>query len=124
MLDMNPEIRARWAAALRSGTYRQGHHALHQQQLDGDKFCCLGVLCDLAVKAGVQVDVFRNGETSYDGFPDILPPSVAAWAGLDGPNPYLTTYGRAGELNDGDECGNALTFAEIADLIDGGDSDA
>lgn len=41
---MNPELKAKWVAALRSGKYEQGHEYLNK---DG-KFCCLGVLCDVA----------------------------------------------------------------------------
>jgi hypothetical protein len=40
---MNPEVKARWVAALRSGEYKQGKGALRLN----NKFCCLGVLCDL-----------------------------------------------------------------------------
>jgi len=46
---MVPEIKAQWVAALRSGEYVKGRNHL---QKDG-KFCCLGVLCELAVKAGI-----------------------------------------------------------------------
>jgi hypothetical protein len=42
---MNPELKARWLKALRSGTYLQGQKALHKES----KFCCLGVLCDLGL---------------------------------------------------------------------------
>jgi hypothetical protein len=41
---MTPELKAKWLAALRSGKYQQGEGALNK---DG-KFCCLGVLCDVA----------------------------------------------------------------------------
>lgn len=45
---MNPEVKARWVAALRSGEYRQG---LARALNDGNGgFCCLGVLCDLYAK--------------------------------------------------------------------------
>lgn len=40
--------RKAWVKALRSGKYQQGKGALR----DGEGFCCLGVLADLAVKAG------------------------------------------------------------------------
>jgi hypothetical protein len=40
---MNPEVKAAWIAALRSGKYKQGRQALRV----GDFFCCLGVLCDV-----------------------------------------------------------------------------
>ena len=42
---MNKEIKAEWVKALRSGEYKQGGGALHR----GDHFCCLGVLCDIAI---------------------------------------------------------------------------
>jgi len=41
---MKDVTKEQWVAALRSGKYKQGQSALQQ---DG-KFCCLGVLCDLA----------------------------------------------------------------------------
>lgn len=37
---MDPELKARWVAALRSGQYKQGHNFMFW---DGG-FCCLGVL--------------------------------------------------------------------------------
>lgn len=40
---MNPEWKAKWVAALRSGNYQQGSGDLRHD----DRFCCLGVLCDL-----------------------------------------------------------------------------
>jgi hypothetical protein len=42
-MKMNPEVKARWVAALRSGEYLQGTSTLRI----GDQFCCLGVLCDI-----------------------------------------------------------------------------
>lgn len=40
---MNPEIKAKWVEALRSGRYEQTSGRLK----DGDAFCCIGVLCDV-----------------------------------------------------------------------------
>lgn len=45
---MNPEFKTRWIAALRSGEYEQGAGWLRS----GDRFCCLGVACDLIAKDG------------------------------------------------------------------------
>ena len=45
---MKPEIKKQWVQALRSGEYKQGRGQLKQ----GATFCCLGVLCDLAVQSG------------------------------------------------------------------------
>jgi hypothetical protein len=117
---MNPGIRAQWTAALRSGDYQQGKSALRKN----DELCCLGVLCDLAVKAGVITAApGEDGHSwSYDGVPDYLPESVQEWARLEDGNPMVTAPGRADAeplsiLND-QYC---LSFAEIADAIDGGD---
>src|SRR5690348_17476896 len=103
---MDPQIKAEWVAALRSGEYRQGSGTLRSDQ---DEFCCLGVLCDLAVKAGVPGITVeeRHSQVSntllgyaYGGpeIPDVkgsttsyayLPAAVMAWAGLDSENPHL-----------------------------------
>ena len=50
-MPMNPQIKAQWVADLRSGQYEQGNGYLNA---DG-KLCCLGVLCEQAVKAGVPI---------------------------------------------------------------------
>lgn len=70
---MNPEIKAKWVAALRSGEYRQAQRKLRGNASD---FCCLGVLCDLvnpsgwmAYDAGQGATPFRfkhrDGDTDY-----------------------------------------------------------
>jgi hypothetical protein len=41
---MNPEIKAKWLEALRSGRYKQGRKKLRPTP---DTYCCLGVLCDI-----------------------------------------------------------------------------
>ena len=43
---MDRALRDRWVAALRSGDYKQGRVYLHNSE--GDTWCCLGVLCDVA----------------------------------------------------------------------------
>lgn len=131
MLDMDPEIRARWTAALRSGDYQQGHSDLRK----GDEFCCLGVLCDLAVKAGLPVTVTEPpavieipGPWEYDGAEDYLPESVWRWAGLSSYNPVVRAEGIEGIAGPSQESLALLNddygwdFAQIADAIDGGAS--
>ena len=47
MLD--PNFKAKWVNALRSGEYKQANAYLRRQRLSGDfGFCCLGVLCDVS----------------------------------------------------------------------------
>lgn len=44
---MNPTIKKQWLDALRSGKYMQGKGRLRAKLNGVDRFCCLGVLCDL-----------------------------------------------------------------------------
>ena len=122
---MKQEIKEQWVAALRSGEYEQGQRALAK---DG-KFCCLGVLCELAWKAGgvtVKDSSESSGYVYYDGDSSTLPSTVQEWAGLNDANPAVTVgYERISlaELNDGGErpedwLGDPYSFAQIADLID------
>lgn len=62
---MNPEVKAKWMAALLSGKYRQGRTRLRTEVLvepllvepePEAEYCCLGVLCDLE-----GVEWFRDG---------------------------------------------------------------
>lgn len=48
---MNPEIKAKWVAALRSGQYKQTTGGMHKM-VNGDcYFCAVGVLEDLCAEA-------------------------------------------------------------------------
>ena len=125
VLDMNPEIRARWTAALRSGAFQQGRESLHQKDPDDgiERLCCLGVLCVLAERADVIASTFQEGALQwlYDGRVDYLPQSVRDWAGLTDSNPEILTADEGLKplawLNDAN-----WSFARIADAIDGGTS--
>lgn len=85
---MNPNVKAKWVAALRSGKYNQGKSALHIIHRDGrEEFCCLGVLCDLyAAENPVTITTSKKAwydRRLYDGDAFVLPPSVQHWADLD-----------------------------------------
>lgn len=47
---MNPEVKAAWVAALRSGKYQQGQRRLCVEDGGERRFCCLGVLEDLRMQ--------------------------------------------------------------------------
>lgn len=93
MHRMRPEIAQKWADALRSGKYQQGQGDLsHVNYMSGGRyFCCLGVLCEVAVEEGVIPPPVSEGSTSSmvygrDGdTAKALPPSeVVRWAfGVD-----------------------------------------
>lgn len=126
---MNADVKAQWVAALRSGDYQQTQGKLGRVEAvdDGEVsfpvgFCCLGVLCDLAVKEGVI-----SGPTELEGvlrYPDgvwsessILPADVMRWAGLDGRNPDVRTA-EDGELGLASVNDAGSTFDQIAALIE------
>lgn len=44
---LDPEFKAQWLAALRSGEFKQGKHALCRITPEGDEYCCLGVAHEL-----------------------------------------------------------------------------
>lgn len=140
---MNPVVKARWLTALRSGEYQQGRELLAQRDADNRwSYCCLGVLCELAVADGVveptgcscgstddshddNVDPHRR---YYGGFDTVLPPAVVRWADLPTDNPIVagtdlaTCNDGRGVYVDGDGYAappiKARSFSAIADLIE------
>lgn len=131
---MNPEIKKMWADALRSGQYVQGTRYLKYETPQGFCHCALGVLCDLAVKAGVAewldaADCEEHpalGSLVHVSHCDIgetaLPRSVAEWAGLAGIScydPELWDEGHVRKLLVSDwNDGRGVTFHQIADMIE------
>lgn len=107
---MKPEVKTKWLAALRSGEYKQGRYVLRTAS---DNFCCLGVLCDLAEKAGVVKATLRKDAYQYAGKKGFLPSEVVNWAGLDYDNPKVGDE-LLTELNDFEN----LSFDDIADYIE------
>lgn len=116
---MKPEIKEKWVAALRSDKYKQGPSYL----LRDNKYCCLGVLCELAYEEQI---VSKDKIIDTEGYEMILfgdytewrsaflPEKVRNWSGLfqtifdyNGSNKDLIT------LND-----DGVPFTTIADLIE------
>lgn len=103
-------LHAEWLAALRSGEYRQATGALQDDCTGG--FCCLGVLCDVAMKRHPELGMrwgFENF-TEADSCVKYAPPS-----------PFTGALGNLGvciaalaEMNDRD----GKSFSEIADFIE------
>lgn len=122
---MNPRIKKKWLKALRSGCYQQGQGQLcvsNTNEPDVDRFCCLGVLCDL--HAEEQEDGWEDGSShqefcdlTYLGSTGRLPSKILKWAGLAERNPVVTNqkgvYSNLANEND-----TGRSFVEIADLIE------
>lgn len=86
---MKPEIKKLWVDALLSGEYQQGQGYLRQREDNEEpRFCCLGVLCDLAIKNGVPIIVSQRDDrvTEFDNASESLPESVMEWSGLSSVN--------------------------------------
>jgi len=79
---MKYNIMKKWVKALRSGEYKQGKLALHR--IESDAYCCLGVLCELAVKENIvkKSSECSSSTSEYDELAGSLPESVVDWAGM------------------------------------------
>lgn len=114
---MDLVVRGRWTAALRSGDYHRGSGTLALVVPEEPvRYCCLGVLCELAALDGVveryDVPLYataewtspatyatddavplpyrrRYGVDPVDRSDTHLPWSVVRWAGLDHTNPSV-----------------------------------
>lgn len=132
---MKKEIADKWIAALRSGEYTQtkGHLCLAEEYTAGPPsnrrtyppgYCCLGVLCEVAIKEGVDIvkSIHSNPDEKahiYNNNGSFLPEKVVNWAGMKNSSgdPQLDEDGAAVPelvaLNDDEGC----NFNEIADHI-------
>lgn len=114
------KIRREWIKALRSGKYKQTRGTLHSTKRNRDSFCCLGVLCDLALKKGVLKPtdiVVSYNEYHYLGRNGVLPKAVQDWAGLqteDGE--YKGKKGSRDLTTDNDTA--KRNFSKIADILE------
>ena len=111
---MKRSVAREWIKALESGRYRQTksilgayNHVRHRAE-----FCCLGVLCEVAKKDGLEIEKLRAPDAStyrYDQEDAELPGSVQKWSGLSTPS--------GGRLNE-----NGFEIDSLATLNDGGSS--
>lgn len=117
---MNPDVKAKWLEALRSGEYQQQTDGFLRTRSDG--YCCLGVLSQIASDEGVVPQPKEsNGAylwTSDDGNSKMyLLPEVMDWAGLDSHSGCINTTDdnniSLSQKND-----EGVRFSEIADLIE------
>lgn len=121
MSKMNPEVKAEWVAALRSGEYKQTKERVLADGRGG--FCCLGVLCDLYAKAqGSQWESTDGGAMALPNGGAYYPPQfVREWASFheDEQKVLIGSYEESVAVhNDGIHVPRA-SFAKIADAIEG-----
>lgn len=143
---MNKAIAKKWAAALRSGKYRQGKGCLKQTATDGTvSHCCLGVLIELyqaamrrqgkrALKettlaepimtnvSGKSVYItgasYFSSRTAGDEYAE-LPPEVMEWAEISAPVCKYPGPGYETESRDlADDNDLGKSFRQIARTIE------
>ncbi len=115
---MNPEVKAKWIAALRSGEYQQASGQL----CSGTGFCNVGLLVELYIQetgkgrwiAGQPYVQFAD----EFGFVEAteLPSAVMIWADIETAAPYARTPNGTVDLIDANDKG--MSFSEIADIIE------
>lgn len=116
---MNEDIRNEWIEALTSGEYEQGQKQL---RTNDNTYCCLGVLCDLAVKKGIAQWGKREGnsdwavapideeiETASDFGFGLLPRFIMAWSGITSDDGALS-------LDDGFNGPSRVSLTELNDV--------
>ncbi len=121
---MNDNVKL-WTDALESGEYTQGFNRLGTVTRDGIDYCCLGVACEVFIKAGGNLEKSVGpGIVCYlEDFPDkkavrtaYLPNCVKEWLGLkDAAGKF-----KIGDLSSAlsyEQDGKNKTFKELAQII-------
>ena len=121
---MNPEWKAKWVNALRSGEYKQAQDYLRTN----DGYCCLGVICDLTdntkwIKENIyyfysyKIPIYAEEMTKCATLPSTIITNIGLEEFDDVVNLPIKDRSNnkvcLAELND-----EGLTFNQIADLIE------
>jgi hypothetical protein len=116
----------KWIKALRSGKYKQTRGTLLRvrkyNKVEEKRYCCLGVLCDLAVKEGLigkpkpsKEYGALEGSYAFGEYTSQLPRRVYKLVGLDGGfGDYADHCQSLAAHNDHDK----MNFKRIADIIE------
>ena len=131
---MDKAVMEEWVAALRSGKYRQGQSMLRvfdsEQEPPMNRFCCLGVLCDIFSETRTDCswascgscDAFAFGVKGQDFNCKALPDAVRHWADMRSKVGYLYNPESGNQLEDEyslvylNDAG--CTFKQLADWIE------
>ena len=116
---LDPELKTRWLAALRSGDYQQGPNRLCQGE-SPERYCCLGVFCELKElpRTWAAYGYWKytiHGESRYADIGN-LEPALGPLGTLPGCFVRTADARKRGSLSNLND--NGFTFAEIADIIE------
>jgi len=105
----------KWLKALLSDEYKQGKGFLCQRGESFNKFCCLGVACDLYQQEIGDLEILEMANHKdilyYDEERCELPSKVQNWLGLKS---YEGEYNSNSLIDDNDQ---GKTFPEIVEII-------
>jgi hypothetical protein len=106
-MAIDPEFKARWVEALKSGAYTQCYSVLRE----GNRFCAIGVACDLMDPNGWDPGAGETDEElrPWRGESSLMEKTAAAEIGL-------TEHEQADVVNLNDQ--DTMTFPEIAQWIE------
>jgi hypothetical protein len=122
-MSVNKERMRLFVAGLRSGRFIQGRGSLKVRYSNGgERYCCLGVACEIAMEHGLVVAVSQslNERTgtlhiNFGGQGDSLPESVMHWYGLSDSDPLIDpAQGGISAITLNDNPDFAWTFEQIA----------
>jgi hypothetical protein len=109
----------KWVEALRSEKYKQQTKSYLRV---GNKFCCLGVACDLYQKEVGDLKELASGSDDryyYNGMASYLPEIVQNWLGISTwSGSYNDDSGLRFRLDLASQNDSGKTFEEIADIIE------
>jgi len=116
---MKREVANIWVTALRSGKYKQGMGYLNKN----NKFCCLGVLCEIAPANELQIHkqlnldymTYSAGGNKINKVGRFPPVAILKWANISlDYRTYIPELDKKlWQLND-----TGYTFDQIADIIE------
>jgi hypothetical protein len=115
-IKLDPDVKARWLDALRSGRYQQSRGALCQDE-DGalchiglaSSFCCIGVLGHLE-----KLHQYERTSDIVDKFSDVFSDSLTVQGNVATEPRTMSVAMTLVEMNDGER----LNFNQIADWIE------
>lgn len=110
---LNPEFKAKWVAALRSGEYEQGTGVLYNPE--ENTHCCLGVAC--AIATGINPEGNYIGEYDWS-----VPEELKLLSGTPSDNEIVKTLTYMNDsyvnVNYPKQNVRKHSFLEIADYIE------
>lgn len=118
---LDPDFKAAWLAALRSGNYRQGKFKLRKpddRDPDTQLFCCLGVACDITGEPTAELALpLRSSVAKWYDCDEELLPCDGEFTLTVKASAFAVTFNDAetdlAALND-----DGLSFSKIANIIE------